>query len=103
VKCDAEGAEVDILRGARDFLQRQEAIWMVEVCEETTARFDSAPRELVSVFRTLGREEYLGYRISYPSGDLLPLESGSSAGIFNAVFCPRSLDARLQVFHSRPR
>jgi len=93
VKCDAEGAELEILEGARGLLGNDPAVWMVEICAETAARFGVGARSVVDTFAAL---RYRGYRIRYPSGALEPIENDQLEGIFNAVFVPPALDERMR-------
>jgi FkbM family methyltransferase len=98
VKCDAEGAEVAILEGARDFLRQRPAIWMIEICPETASRFGNSPRQIAELFAAVASEPYSARRVMYPSGELVPLEAQPLEGIFNAVLCPASLEQRLRGF-----
>ncbi len=48
VKVDVEGAELSVLRGSRDILDRQEPpMWIVELNGETSARFGYTPSQLL--------------------------------------------------------
>jgi len=100
VKVDAEGAEADILRGATALLDRHPAVWMVEICSDTAARFGLPAHNVVELFRARG---YCGYRIKYPSGSLLPIDQDPLDGIFNAVFFPSSLEERMRPWLSAER
>jgi len=98
VKCDAEGAELGILRGARRLLRDQPAIWMLEFHPETAARFGHRPMEIVREFEAEAAVRYRAYRIMYPSGELVPLAPRHEADLFNAVFVPPALDQRLAQY-----
>lgn len=57
VKADIEGAELDMLRGARKlFEQKKPPIWIVEMALETTREFDYRPNDLI---------EYIGRQCDY--------------------------------------
>jgi FkbM family methyltransferase len=101
VKCDAEGAEVAILEGAAGFLRRHAAIWLIEICADTVARFGSDVGQLVERFDSGVAEKYQAFWIQYPTGALRPIEERPPLGIHNAVFVPSSLGARLEAYGVR--
>jgi FkbM family methyltransferase len=62
VKIDVEGAELLVLRGAREFLQAHRPVLMVELDRGMSARFKASPEEV------LGFLQDLGYRPEMASG-----------------------------------
>jgi FkbM family methyltransferase len=101
VKCDAEGAEVAILEGASGFLRSHAAIWLIEICADTVARFGSDVEQLLDRFDSGVLEKYQAFWIQYPTGALRPIEERPRQGIHNAVFVPSSLGGRLESYSRR--
>jgi FkbM family methyltransferase len=70
IKVDVEGAELHVLRGARQLLKRDLPILILEVTDSYLRSMGGSARELVDFTVDLG---YHGYRID--GTDLCPLES----------------------------
>jgi FkbM family methyltransferase len=56
---DTEGAELDVLRGARQYLRRHRPVYVVEVVPRWLARAGVEPKELLDEFTTLGYRPFL--------------------------------------------
>jgi hypothetical protein len=51
---DTEGAELDVLRGATEYLQKHRPVYVVEVVSRWLARAGVGPQELLDEFTALG-------------------------------------------------
>jgi len=59
VKCDVEGAELKVLRGATSLLRQPvPPIWIVEMARETTRPFKYGPNELLALLRQAADYEF---------------------------------------------
>lgn len=83
-KCDVEGAEGRLLRGARRLLERDTPVLLIEVSDMSRRLGDSAAD-------TFGLLHELGYRACYPEGGRLRVAEAPVAGVVNYFFLPRSL------------
>lgn len=97
IKCDAEGAELDILRGAvRTLADDRPPLLMFEISEFTASRFGYSPREIGEfIVRTNGT--YTAFHIDPHSGLLRPL-GNSFDNKSDAVFVPKWLSGRVSEF-----
>jgi hypothetical protein len=104
VKCDAEGAEVAILNGARELIRRASPIWLLEFHPETAKRFGQKPLQAAEVFASIVGEPYRALRVDEDTGALLPLSSRDAADRFNGLFVPSGRESRLgRYFEPRLR
>lgn len=90
IKIDVEGAEMDVLAGARRILAQDQPMILIELVEENQRAFGRTCAELVSQLESLG---YAGFAVA---GDrrtprLTGLRRGPAAPgeIINAIFAPR--------------
>lgn len=60
IKCDVEGAEFFVFKGAKKTLMRDKPIILVEMLRKWAAKFNYHPNEIISYFKNLG---YLCYTI----------------------------------------
>lgn len=97
VKCDAEGAELNILRGATKTIGRERPpMWMMEMSSEETGRFGYHPRDLVDFIRDNSRARYGEFAIDCETGSLAPFRMPAAEPFwFNAVFVPEWLEDRI--------
>lgn len=86
IKVDVEGAELDVLRGARDTIRRFQPLIYCEIYEEWTKTFGYAPADL---FSFLFKSGYTGARI-FHNGQVSALEMG---GQFATDWFATSADA----------
>jgi FkbM family methyltransferase len=74
VKCDVEGAELPVLRGAaRSLGGERPPLWMIEMNPATAHRFDYEIADIVAYFAQFTKAQYGAYRIDEHSGALSPL------------------------------
>lgn len=59
IKCDVEGSELYVLRGAQNVIKRFNPIFLVELCEEWCKKFSYSPGDVFALFSNSG---YYGYR-----------------------------------------
>src|SRR5262245_11389356 len=96
VKCDAEGAEMAILRGATNILANdQPPVWMMELSTVTAARFGFHPSQLVDFFQKIPNADYRCYSLDSESGKLELISRSTMYYFFNAVFVPACHEGRL--------
>jgi FkbM family methyltransferase len=90
IKCDAEGAELSILRGACDIIGGgQPPIWMLEISRQHLAAFGCSPEDVFSFFRSFEDHDYRFFRINSQTGLLENLPIGLDFR-FDAVIVPES-------------
>ena len=93
VKCDIEGAELKMLRGAKQLLESSAPpIWMVELDARLASRFGHHPRDVVRLFIDLG---YRAFRIHSQDCRLVDVPSEFTFR-FDAVFVPQKLMSRVE-------
>jgi FkbM family methyltransferase len=98
VKCDVEGAELEVLRGASKVLTADKpAMWMVEINPLTCQLFGHDPESLVEFFFRLPDRRYKAYWISPEHGDVLPLPKHIDS-LINAIFVPDWLEHRVVAY-----
>jgi FkbM family methyltransferase len=96
IKCDAEGAEMAILRGATNILANdQPPVWLMELSTVTAARFGFHPAQLVEFFREIPNAGYRCYSLDSVSGKLELISPSTMYYFFNAVFVPACHEERL--------
>ncbi len=88
IKCDVEGAELLVVRGALRCMDAGvRALWIVETCDQHMARFGCSIAELVGLFQA---RDYLVCDIG-EGGVLVDMKGKPSDHINNHVFVPREL------------
>jgi FkbM family methyltransferase len=98
VKCDVEGAELEVLRGASKVLTADKpAMWMVEINPLTCQRFGHDPESLVEFFFRLPDKRYNAYWIGPERGEVLPLPKYIDS-LINAIFVPDWLEHRVVAY-----
>jgi FkbM family methyltransferase len=104
VKCDTEGAELEILHGAvRTLSADRPPMWMMELNASATQRFGYQPDRLVEFFEMFSHAGYQSYGIHPQMGRLESLSSPISIEYLNAVFVPTWLEDRITVYRERYR
>lgn len=58
VKCDVEGHELNCIQGAREFLKKSEAAWLIEISESPDDK-ESSGYEVVEIMQRYGFRTYL--------------------------------------------
>jgi hypothetical protein len=87
VKCDVEGAEALVFRGATSLLNRPDApVVMLEVNARASAALGLPPTAALDVLSSLEAAQY-GFHSLDGTGRLVPL-SGAPAGAWNAFAVP---------------
>ena len=98
VKCDAEGAELPILRGARELISRPSPpIWMLEISTPAARRFGYEPQAIAAFFASCSTNGYRGYRIHSQTRAIVPLPDPIDFR-FDAVFVPAWLQERVDAY-----
>lgn len=88
IKCDAEGAELPILRGATQLLSSEKPpIWMLEINAPMMRSFDYEPEELFDFFNKFPQAGYTAYRLHSQTGKLEDVPAPIDFR-FDAVFIP---------------
>ena len=86
IKCDAEGAELSILKGAtRACRGADAAIWMIELYAHTTERFGYPPAAIVEHFMADAVAGYRGFLIEPETGALKPLPAGPARDVLELL------------------
>ncbi|HEV2707711.1 MAG TPA: FkbM family methyltransferase [Pyrinomonadaceae bacterium] len=99
VKCDAEGAELAILRGAAGLLASERPpIWQMEINAPTAARFGYHPDRIFEYFQSFAQAGYEAYKINAESGMLTPLVPPVELVRDDAVIVPRWQADRLAAY-----
>lgn len=99
VKCDAEGAELPILRGALELINGpQPPIWMLEMSTPAARRFGYEPEGILALFGS-SAARYRAYRIHSQSCAIVPFPDLINFR-FDAVFVPAWLQDRLERYAS---
>jgi FkbM family methyltransferase len=82
IKCDVEGGELNVLRGARElFSSSRPPIWFLEIQDVSTVAFGYQPEEIFAFMRGCGYESY------YQSGrGLLPAPLSGKLPVNNFLF-----------------
>ena len=89
IKCDAEGAELSILRGARRLMESSAApVWMIEINEWAMRRFGYDAAALYAEFAR-SPAGYRGFRVNSQTSAIEALPDPPTFR-FDAVFVPRS-------------
>lgn len=83
IKCDTEGADLEVLRGAHDTLERYMPVLLVEVACRHLQRFGATPQELLDYLSALG---YRAHRIVGMVAE--PIESIAAGSDQNILFVP---------------
>jgi FkbM family methyltransferase len=86
VKCDVEGAELSVLRGATGLLARPDApMWLLELHRGTAKRFGYHPAEMLVILAGRG---YVFHLVSWkPLGSLVPLTDFDGFADTDNVLC----------------
>jgi len=87
VKIDVEGAELFILRGAKDFLQKHRPVIFLEIVTECCARYGYAPADLFRLFGELGYQSYT-VKLGQNEGPLRPASADNYPGKGDVLLLP---------------
>ena len=85
VKCDVEGNELAVLRGATEMIARWHPIFFLEIWQEHCARYGYDPED---VFDFLAQRDYESYVVS-PAMRLVSVDSVHYEGKGDVLFLPR--------------
>lgn len=104
VKCDVEGAELLVLRGALDSLRELRPILYLEVCGEWTKNFGYSPDEISKHLLTLGYSDFYLvrnnlHRLVNPVDELGPKKFTGSANLLCSI--PQLHSRRISAFTSK--
>ena len=99
IKCDAEGAEFRILRGASSLLKSEKPpIWLMEISVGAAKRFGYHPDDILDYFDSFPEAGYRAFIIEATAGTLRPLERPITIVRNDAVFIPRWQEERLNSY-----
>ena len=88
VKCDAEGAELSIVKGASRLLGSENPpIWMIEILTPMMEAFGHSPEELFQYFEKFRGAKYESYWINSRTGEIEPVPKPINFR-FDALFVP---------------
>ena len=59
IKIDAEGADFEVIKGARKMLEKYHPILFVEFAERVLKKFETTPREMLNFLQQLGYEAHI--------------------------------------------
>lgn len=97
VKCDAEGAELGILEGARTLLdQERPPMWVVELSSSAARRFGYEAERIFTLFREFPRAGYEVFRINSTT-EWLERPPIPVTFRYDAVFVPSWLRPRISA------
>jgi FkbM family methyltransferase len=86
IKCDVEGSELMVLRGARRILRQPvPPIWIMEMAKEIAATFGYSPNELLELMREQG--DYDFFAIDEVGARLVPIRVFARDDIGANVLC----------------
>ena len=86
IKCDVEGAEMLVLRGATRTLEKFSPILHLEVFEEWTRAFGYTPNDLMDLLQSSG---YSDIRLEVKS-NLIPIQSASQLVGSQNIVCAKT-------------
>ncbi len=84
IKCDVEGAELHVLKGAAQLLERWRPVLYVEMNEDFCRSYGHAPAD---VFQFVARFGYQGYTLS-DDGIRTPVDATNCAAKTDVLFLP---------------
>lgn len=88
VKCDAEGAEMQIVKGAAELISGEHPpVWMMEINPVLLKQFGSTPEGIFELFRSVPSHNYKFYQINSETKHISALPS-EYALKFDAVIVP---------------
>lgn len=98
IKCDAEGAELAILKGATKLLQgARPPAWIIEINEPTAERAGFKTEDLFDYFSAVPGVGYRFYRIHSQTLEIVPRPI-PTAFRYNAVFVPAWQEERIESY-----
>ncbi len=86
VKVDVEGVEFDVLLGAKQLIQEQGPIWLVEINYRTSEAFNWSPQQLLDFLKD-NNSRYKFMRVNEAWGELKPVNEVSELRNGDVVFC----------------
>jgi FkbM family methyltransferase len=96
VKCDVEGAELSVLKGATNLLNGDRPpIWMIEMNRVTAGQFGYQPGDIIENFRQFAGAGYRAYLIDAATGRLQPVTGPIDTDRCDAAFVPVWLAERV--------
>ncbi|HHX65992.1 MAG TPA: FkbM family methyltransferase [Chloroflexi bacterium] len=99
IRCNAVGAEWDILKGALNTLNRDRSpAWLMEISGEgaSQTQTDRPPERLPEFFREQVKTEYKALMMNRQTGELEPLQIPTEGPFeFSVLFVPPWLETRL--------
>ena len=96
IKCDAEGAELLILKGATGTLKQFEPLLHLEVCGAWIRDFGYGPADLVDSLEQAGYSEFLIEDVPVPSGQLRTQLEKAAVESVNLLCATRKRAAQLK-------
>lgn len=101
VKCDAEGAELSILNGAKQLLSGDRPpMWMMEISPETNSWAGYRPAQLFEFFASIPNSQFTAYRIDPETGKLSDVPDQIDTVLY-AIFVPNWLQHRISIRSAR--
>lgn len=90
IKCDVEGSELMVLKGARKLLSTYHPVILCEIEERHTNRYDYSPEAVFSFLKDMGYRAFV-----LDSNKLLPVQ-GIKTCIRNYIFAPENFIIPMQ-------
>ena len=101
IKCDAEGAELSIVKGASKLLGSEKPpIWMIEILASMMQAFGNSPEELFQYFEKFRGAKYEFYWINSQTEEIEPLPKPIDFR-FDALFVPAWQQDKIMAYNKQ--